>query len=232
MGQVCSHKSEPELQQVPQQSLSKVYKGVTFINEIGDICECQVDAIFNAANYQLQNNAGLAQSLAERGGPLIQQECDKIMADKHNESGIESGRAEMTSAGKLKAKHIIHVICPMWAGGEYEEEIKLKEGMLSGLALAVENKLTSIAIPSVSSGVFGFPRDASAHLIVVTCVEFINSCPDNTITSIKFVNHDSNTSQVYTKEIEIIAPLKEQQETSARNNILDGEAEKVVQIDA
>mgnify|MGYP002620327761 CR=1 FL=1 len=193
MGNVCSTTQETATEQAetPKVLLEKTYKGVTFENARGDICEEEVDALLNAANYQLSHKTGIANSFVNKGGPLIQEESDKIVEE--HEEGLELGTAHVTSAGNLKAKHIIHVVCPVWMGGANDEEIKLGECVINALKKADELKLTKLAVPSLSSGAFGFPRDICARILVSKCMEYFDKNENSSVKLIKFVNTDTPT---------------------------------------
>ncbi len=123
----------------------------------GDITELEVDAIVNAANEQLQLGAGVAGAILEKGGPSIQEECDRI-------GSTPVGTAVMTGAGKLKAKQVIHAVGPRM--GEGDEDRKLSAAVRSALALADRNGIRTIALPAISTGVFGFPLDRAARIIL------------------------------------------------------------------
>jgi O-acetyl-ADP-ribose deacetylase (regulator of RNase III) len=112
----------------------------------GDITELDVDAIVNAANSQLQLGSGVAGAIREKGGPSIQEECDKL-------GSTYVGGAVLTGAGNLKAKHVIHAVGPKM--GEGEEESKLRNATMNSLLVAAEHGLKSIAFPTISTGIFG-----------------------------------------------------------------------------
>ena len=123
----------------------------------GDITELDVDVIVNPANEQLQLGGGVAGAIRAKGGPSIQEECDRI-------GGTPVGTAVMTGAGNLKAKQVIHAVGPRW--GEGEEERKLAAAVRSSLALADRRGLKSIALPALSTGVFGFPLERAARVML------------------------------------------------------------------
>ena len=116
----------------------------------GDITELEVDAIVNAANAELFLGAGVAGAIRKKGGPSIQEECNRI-------GGTYVGGAVLTGAGNLAAKYIIHAVGPRM--GEGEEEIKLRNATMNSLLLAEEYRVESIAFPAISTGVFGFSVD-------------------------------------------------------------------------
>ena len=130
----------------------------------GDITDLQVDVIVNAANEKLQLGGGVAGAIAKKGGPTIQEECDRI-------GGTPSGTAVMTAAGNLKAKHVIHAVGPK--KGEGEEDKKLASAVRSSLALAERQGMRSIAMPAISSGNFGFPMDRCARIMLTEIQRYI-----------------------------------------------------------
>lgn len=201
MGSVCSTKLEQndETMEPAKVEIVKVYKGVTFENCKGDICDEEVDALLNAANYQLSHKTGIASSYVHKGGHLIQDESDKIMEDY--DEGLELGTAHVTTAGALKAKHIIHVVCPVWMGGVNGEEEKLGECVINALKKAEELKLVKLAVPSLSSGAFGFPREICAQILVHKCMEYFDKNEDSSIKLIKFVNTDTPTVKAVEKAL-------------------------------
>jgi len=123
----------------------------------GDITDLDVDAIVNAANEQLQLGAGVAGAIRQKGGASIQEECNRI-------GGTPVGTAVMTGAGHLKAKQVIHAVGPRM--GEGDEDRKLAAAVRSALALADRRGLKSIALPALSTGVFGFPMERAARLML------------------------------------------------------------------
>jgi len=123
----------------------------------GDITEIETDAIVNAANEQLVLGGGVAGAIRRKGGPLIQEECDLI-------GGTYVGGAVITTGGKLKAKYVIHAVGPRM--GEGNEDEKLRNATLNALKQAEEKELKSIAFPAISTGIFGFPRERCAPIML------------------------------------------------------------------
>jgi O-acetyl-ADP-ribose deacetylase (regulator of RNase III) len=130
----------------------------------GDLTEMDVDAIVNAANAQLILGGGVAGAIRTKGGPSIQEECNRI-------GGTHVGGAVITGAGNLKARHVIHAVGPRM--GEGDEERKLRDATLNSLALADEKGLKSIAFPAISTGIFGFPMDRCARIMLETTKEYL-----------------------------------------------------------
>ncbi|MEO0280092.1 MAG: macro domain-containing protein [candidate division WOR-3 bacterium] len=130
----------------------------------GDITELEVDAIVNAANEYLKHGGGLAGVIVKKGGKIIQEESNKI-------GYCPVGSAVVTSAGKLKAKYVIHAVGPKW--GEGDEEKKLKSAVRSALKLGEDKKIKSIAFPAISTGIFGFPKEKGTKIIVEEVKDFL-----------------------------------------------------------
>lgn len=130
----------------------------------GDITESDTDAIVNAANEQLVLGAGVAGAIRLKGGASIQEECSVI-------GHCPVGGAVITGAGNLKVRHVIHAVGPRQ--GEGDEESKLKNATLNSLKVADENKLKSITFPAISTGVYGFPLDACARIMLTTVKDYL-----------------------------------------------------------
>lgn len=132
----------------------------------GDITEMETDAIVNAANARLQLGGGVAGAIRRKGGPSIQDEC--------NEHGpISVGEAAITGGGNLKARHVIHAVGPMM--GEGDEDNKLRSATLNSLRLAEKEGLRSIAFPAISTGIFGYPVDRCAHIMLTTAIDWLQT---------------------------------------------------------
>ena len=130
----------------------------------GDITELEVDAVVNAANEELKLGSGVAGAIREKGGPSIQEECDRI-------GGTPVGTAVLTGGGDLKAQHVIHAVGPRM--GEGDEDRKLQSAIRSSLALADRHGLKSIALPAISTGVFGFPMDRCARILLTEVYRYL-----------------------------------------------------------
>lgn len=129
----------------------------------GDITEMDADAIVNAANSQLILGGGVAGAIRRKGGPSIQEECNRL-------GGTPVGTAVITGGGNLKARHVIHAVGPMM--GEGDEDNKLKNATLNSLKVADENNLKSIAFPAISTGIFGYPLDKCAKIMTKTVRDY------------------------------------------------------------
>ena len=120
----------------------------------GDITKQDVDAIVNAANQGLVGGGGVDGAIHRAGGPDIMAECDVIRARR---GGCPTGTAVLTTAGRLPAKAVIHTAGPRWRGGDAGEPELLASCYASCLTLAAEHGLRTVAFPSISTGVYGFP---------------------------------------------------------------------------
>jgi len=155
----------------------------------GDITEEDTQAIVNAANSHLKHGGGVAGAIVRKGGHIIQKESDEI-------GYVPTGSAAITSAGSLKAQYVIHTVGPVW--GEGDEDNKLKSAVLSALELAEENGIKSVALPAVSSGIFGFPKERAVQIIFSEAVDFLKK--SKIVKEVHFCNIDSETSQLFLKE--------------------------------
>jgi len=130
----------------------------------GDITEMQTEAIVNAANARLILGGGVAGAIRRKGGLKIQEECNKI-------GGTFVGGAVKTTGGNLKAKFVIHAVGPQM--GEGNEDEKLKNATLNSLKLADEENIKSISFPAISTGVFGFPIQRCAEIMLRTAIDYL-----------------------------------------------------------
>jgi O-acetyl-ADP-ribose deacetylase len=141
----------------------------------GDITERNVDAIVNAANSYLKHGGGVAAAIVRKGGTLIQEESNKIV--KGIGGLIPVGSAVITKAGNLPCKAVIHTVGPRM--GEGDEDYKLRKAVRSSLLLASEKGFRSISMPAISSGIFGFPKDRCAKILVGESKTFLQASNSN-----------------------------------------------------
>ncbi|MGQ4875905.1 MAG: macro domain-containing protein [Promethearchaeia archaeon] len=156
----------------------------------GDITEMETDAIVNAANAQLILGGGVAGAIRRKGGPSIQEECNKI-------GGTYVGGAVITGAGNLKAKHVIHAVGPKM--GEGDEDEKLKNATLNSLKLMDKHGLKTIAFPAISTGIFGFPMDRCAKIMISTVKEYLQG--DTQIEEVIFCLFSDDAYEIFEKEL-------------------------------
>src|SRR6266700_4018452 len=137
---------------------------------VADITTLPVDAIVNAANRTLLGGGGVDGAIHRAAGPDLLKECRTL-------GGCETGSAKMTRGYRLKAKHVIHAVGPVWGGGHKGEEDLLAACYRTALALAAAQRLSSIAFPAISTGVYRFPPERAARVAVGTVVAEIANDP-------------------------------------------------------
>ena len=159
----------------------------------GDITTEQVDAIVNAANEHLQHGGGVAWAISKKGGPDIQQGSDAWI----RQHGLVShSRPAWTSGGLLPAEYVIHAVGPVWGDGD--EDNKLSEAVTGSLHVADELKCTSIAMPAISTGIFGFPKERAAGIIFTSIEKYFESNSSN-LDLVRLTLFDQGTVEVFVK---------------------------------
>ncbi len=158
----------------------------------GDITTEEVDAVVNAANEHLQHGGGVAWAIVRRGGNVIQQESDKWI----QQHGLVShAHPAWTSGGALPAKYVIHAVGPVWGDGD--EDAKLADAITGCLQVADELKIASIAIPAISTGIFGFPKDRAAKIIFSVIGNYFVEAKDSSVQIVRLILFDDSTIQVF-----------------------------------
>jgi len=158
----------------------------------GDITRQATDAIVNAANSGLMGGGGVDGAIHDAGGPAILEECKQIVA---RQGRLPTGQAVITTAGNMKAGHVIHTVGPIWHGGSQGEPELLASAYRESLKLAAENNLSSISFPSISTGAYGYPVDKAARTALKTVVSFLSE--DTSVKEVVFVLFDSRTFETY-----------------------------------
>ncbi len=163
----------------------------------GDLTEENVDAIVNAANAQLAHGGGVAGAVVRRGGAIIQQESDAWVR-KHGPVSHE--RPAITGAGRLPCRYVIHAVGPIW--GEGDEDAKLRAAVIGALTVAEEHNLTSLALPAISTGIFGFPKDRGARVIMQAILDYFGQQPASHLREVRITLIDALTVSVFRGEFE------------------------------
>jgi O-acetyl-ADP-ribose deacetylase len=162
----------------------------------GDITTEAVDAIVNAANERLQHGGGVAWAISQKGGPVIQKESDQWI----QEHGLVShSHPAWTSGGHLPAKYVIHTVGPVWGDGD--EDKKLSQAVTGSLRLADELKCTSLAMPAISTGIFGFPKDRAAKIILSSIEDYWGGNPSD-LKMVRLVLFDRPTMDIFLKSLQ------------------------------
>jgi O-acetyl-ADP-ribose deacetylase len=161
-------------------------KGIELIR--GNITSIEADAIVNAANHTLLGGGGVDGAIHGAAGPDLLEECRKL-------KGCETGEAKLTSGYQLKARFVIHTVGPVWNGGNHNEPLLLESCYYSCLKLAAQYALKTIAFPNISTGVYGFPKEAAAEIAIATVKKWLisHSEPEHVI----FVLFDLENTEIY-----------------------------------
>ena len=160
----------------------------------GDITIETVDVIVNAANEHLQHGGGVAWAISKKGGPTIQEESD-IWVRQHGP--VPHSAPAWTSSGLLPSKYVIHAVGPIWGDGN--EDKKLADAVTGSLRVADELKCSSIAMPAISTGIFGFPKDRAAGIIFSSIENFLKS-NSSTLKIVKLVLFDKSTVDAFLEQ--------------------------------
>lgn len=169
----------------------------------GDITTEKVDAIVNAANDRLQHGGGVAAAIAHAGGWIIQQQSDEWVR-KHGR--VLHDQPAYTDAGSLPCRYVIHAVGPIW--GEGNEDVKLADAIEGSLKLADKLGLSSIAFPSISTGIFGFPIERAAGIFYDVFKQYISDTSNTKLKIIKMILFSSSDTKVYINIFDTKSELK------------------------
>lgn len=153
-----------------------------------DITEEDTEAIVNAANSRLMHGGGVAGAIARRGGVSIQEESDKI-------GYVPVGSAAITTGGNLTARYVIHAVGPQM--GEGDEDEKLRNATLNSLRLADDEAITSLSFPAISTGIFGYPIDRCAVVMLGALRQYCEGQTD--LREVRFCLFDERALRVFEK---------------------------------
>jgi O-acetyl-ADP-ribose deacetylase (regulator of RNase III) len=122
---------------------------------------------------------------------------------------VPTGGVAITGAGTLLSKAVIHAVGPVWHGGQDDEDRKLRSAVWESLHRAHERGFASIALPAISSGIFGFPVEPCAHIVLKTAQEFAEKCPASSLRDIRVVLYDQPTLDVFEREFQRLFPAQD-----------------------
>ena len=137
---------------------------------VADITTLALDVIVNAANRTLLGGGGVDGAIHRAAGPDLRAECEKL-------GGCDTGAAKITRGYRLRAKHVIHAVGPVWSGGGKDEEELLASCYRAALELAAAHRLASVAFPAISTGIYRFPPDRAARIAVGTVAAELAASP-------------------------------------------------------
>lgn len=161
----------------------------------GDITQLEIDCIVNAANTSLLGGGGVDGAIHKKGGKEILEECVKI---RNRQGGCKVGEAVITTGGKLPVKKVIHTVGPRWNKGDSNEAEKLSNCYKNSLSLAEENDLTAIAFPNISTGIYGYPKEAAAAIAIEVAQNFVAIILEKVV----FVCYDDENYKLYQSILE------------------------------
>ncbi|CAH1257858.1 PARP14 [Branchiostoma lanceolatum] len=160
-----------------------------------DITKHKTDVIVNAANAKLEHTGGLAKAIVDAGGDIIQNVCNRYI---QTNGTLIPGQVVASPPGRIKTcQMILHAVGPIWKGGSSGEEDYLADAVYGSLEEAAKNNYRSIAIPAISSGIYGYPLKNCAETIVATTVEYLEGDPNTSLEVIEFVNIDDKTAEAF-----------------------------------
>jgi len=158
----------------------------------GDLTQEAVDAIVNAANSHLQHGGGVAGAIARRGGPEIQAESDAWV---RQHGPVSHAEPAYTGAGSLPCRYVIHAVGPVW--GEGDEDARLEAAVSGSLHLADRLELASIAFPAISTGIFGFPKERAADIILSAIQDHLLHNPTSNLKLVRLTLFDAPTIDAF-----------------------------------
>ena len=163
----------------------------------GDITQQDTEAIGNAANSALAGGGGVDGAIHRTGGPTLMSEL------RAKYKGCPTGSAVITRGGNLKAKYVIHAVGPRYSGSTKDAEL-LSSAYRKSLELCTQNKISSIAFPSISTGIYGYPVEEASRIALRTVMDYLKEHPE--IKLIRFLLFDSKTFEVYKESLKEMAP--------------------------
>ncbi len=166
----------------------------------GDITQQDTEAIGNAANSRLAGGGGVDGAIHRAGGPAIMAEL------RAKYKGCPTGSAVITGGGNLKAKYVVHAVGPIYSGSAKDAEL-LSSAYRTSLKLCTQHKISSIAFPSISTGVYGYPVEEASRIALKTVLHYLKEHPE--IKLVRFVLFDSKTFELYQEALKEIVSSQE-----------------------
>jgi O-acetyl-ADP-ribose deacetylase (regulator of RNase III) len=169
--------------------------GMTLLRVVqGDLTQEPVEAIVNAANSQLSHGGGVAGAIVRAGGPEIQHESDRWVS-QHGE--VPTGDAAITGAGRLPCDYVVHAVGPIWSRYTPEEADRLLASAVKrSMALAADHDVRTISLPGISTGIYGFPKERGARVILDAVLE---AAEEHDFDEINLTNIDPETARIFAR---------------------------------
>jgi len=165
---------------------------------VGDISEQETETIVNAVNGTLLGGGTVDGTIRRKAGEGLNEECADIFKNRFNSERVPKGTAIITKGYDLPFEYIIHAVGPVWNGDKEEKQAELAETYKSCLSLAKEYNITSIAFPSLSTGIYQFPINLAAEAAIKTVVDFLK---EEDFGDVTFTLHSSRSYEVYANEL-------------------------------
>ncbi len=175
----------------------RVVGGCTIVAVLGDLTAEEVDAVVNAANSHLAHGGGLAGAIVRRGGRVIQEESDRL-------APVAVGGTAVTGAGALPCRWVIHAVGPRW--GEGDEEAKLRSAVRSSLEEAEGLGARSIALPAISTGIFGYPKVEGTRVIVDEVLGWLGGHAGAHLSEVRLTAFDRPTAELFAAALRAACP--------------------------
>lgn len=174
---------------------------VILISGPGDITREKADAIVNAANSSLMGGGGVDGAIHAAGGPEIKQHCKRIVTEQ---GALPQGKAVATTAGHLAARYVIHTVGPVWSGGDRDEADSLASCHRESIRIADRLRLSSIAFPAISTGIFGYPVELAAPVALSSAIQALSAC--SSLREVRFVLYDQGTREHFDRAARDLTP--------------------------
>lgn len=171
----------------------------------GDLTREHVDAIVNAANAYLQHGGGVAGAISRHGGPQIQKESDQWI-EQHGPVSHDS--PAYTTGGNLHCRYVIHAVGPVWGDGD--EDKKLADAISGSLKLGDQLGLISLAFPAISTGIFGFPKERAARIILQAMKDYFTGTPGSNLEVVRMTLFDQDSLRIFSKAAEVAFSQQEE----------------------
>lgn len=165
---------------------------------LGDITTLEVDVVVNAANTFLKHGGGVAAAISQAGGPAVQ---DESTAWVRQHGSVGPGDSAVTTAGAMSATYVVHVVGPIYHGGDRGEEGALRAAVTAALDATAALGCTTVALPTISAGIYGYPRDQATEVIATECATWARA-HTGTLTEIHLVARDPEIAAAFTQALE------------------------------